>query len=151
MIATEFLNETNIDSYLDYLKTSIIEDPENMTTDTCDEAGIRQRIKDPFYSGTKSILALEDGNVIGRIEYHFYGCLQCGTKMCYVDFVFVSKMHRRKGADRLLFHAMENDCRKNGINQYYLIRSTEQEADRFYKSFKDSSLDDEPLLRKDIL
>ncbi len=34
-------------------------------------------------------LAMEDNQVMGRIEYHFYGCMQDGYRMSYVNWVYV--------------------------------------------------------------
>ena len=52
-----------------------------MTAERIDEAGIRGRVTDPFYAGTKSLLVLEEDRVVGRLEYHFYGCLQDGAEL----------------------------------------------------------------------
>ena len=38
----------------------------------------------------------------------------------------------------------------NEINQYYLIRSINTEADRFYHSFEAASLSEAPILRKKL-
>ena len=42
----------------------------------------------------------------------------------------------------------EKDCKKHDIHQYYLIRATNENADRFYKNFENVQLDEEPMLRK---
>ena len=119
-----------------------------MTADTVDEAGIKERIADPFYSRTTSILAKVDGSVVGRIEYHFYGCMQDGQRMAYVDWVYVLKSFRHRGIARGLFAEFEKDCAANHIDQYYLIRAKNEEADRFYGCFENAELGETPLLRK---
>lgn len=45
---------------------------------------------------------------------------------------------------------MEKDCRENGIDQYYLIRATNANADKFYHSFTEVELSEAPILRKDL-
>ena len=70
------LGGENIDSYIAYLERAMEEEPDMMTAESVEEEGIRGRIKDPFYQNSVSLLAMEDGQVLGRIEYHFYGCLQ---------------------------------------------------------------------------
>ena len=146
----EKLNPENVEQYLEYLKTAFDEEPEQMTAERIDEAGIRDRVADPFYAGTKSLLAFEEDRVAGRLEYHFYGCLQDGARMAYVDWVYVLKEYRHKGIAQGLFREFEAECRKNEINQYYLIRSVKPEADRFYHGFEGAELSEAPLLRKDI-
>ena len=56
-----------------------------MTVDEIDEKGIRTRLRDSFYEKSTSILAMENNQVAGRIEYHFYGCMQGGYRMAYVN------------------------------------------------------------------
>ena len=48
----------------------------------------------------------------------------------------------------MLFAEFEKDCLRNNIDQYYLIRATNEEAGRFYGKFQDVELSDTPLLRK---
>ncbi len=70
--------------------------------------------------------------------------------MAYVDWVYVLPEYRHKGIAQSLFKALENDCIDNEINQYYLIRSINTEADRFYHSFEAASLSEAPILRKEL-
>lgn len=144
----EFLNPENVERYIAYLKRAMSEEPEMMTAESLDESGIRDRLNDPFYQHTKSILAMENGLVTGRIEYHFYGCMQDGYRMAYVDWVYVLKEYRHRGIAQQLFRELERDCAENQIFQYYLIRATNREADSFYSHFPDAELSSEPLLRK---
>lgn len=46
-------------------------EPEMMHVEAVDREGLRRRVKDPFYQNTTSILAMENDQVLGRIEYHF--------------------------------------------------------------------------------
>ena len=148
MLTFAKLNQDTVDAYLEYLKRAMAQEPHLMMAETFDEAGIRQRIRDPFYQKTTSILAIEDGAVIGRIEFHFYGCMQDGYRMAYVDWVYVLPRHRHRGVAQGLFRELEKDCAAMGIDQYYLIRSERAEADRFYRAFEKAELSTAPLLRK---
>lgn len=143
----EILNQDNVESYIAYLEIAMRDEPDNMTVDEIDEQGIKDRIADPFFNRTTSILAKENGKVIGRIEYHFYGCMQGGQRMAYVDWVYVLKAHRHKGVAQMLFAEFEKDCARNKIDQYYLIRATNEEADRFYHHFENVELSEAPILR----
>lgn len=144
----EKLSQANVDRYLVYLKTAMDAEPELMMADVLDEAGIRQRVTDPFYQRTTSILAMEDNAVIGRIEFHFYGVMQDGYKMAYVDWVYVLPRYRHQGVAQALFRELEKECAAFGIDQYYLIRSERPEPDRFYRAFSDTELSTAPLLRR---
>lgn len=144
------LTAETVDAYLSYLHKAMEEEPDEMTADTVDEAGIRSRVLDPFYQNTVSILAMDDGTVLGRIEYHFYGCMQDGYRMAYVDWVYVLKEHRHKGIAQALFRVFEDECRMHKIDQYYLIRAENSDADKFYKSFENVELTCSPILRRQL-
>lgn len=146
----ELLTNKNVNLYIDYLKQALTEEPEKMMIDSIDENEIIDRINDEFYKNTKSILAILNNKVVGRIEYHFYGCVQDGFKMAYVDWVYVLKEHRNNGIAKNLFARFEDDCKQNGINQYFLIRSTNESTNHFYKGFKEVELKESPTLRKNI-
>ena len=146
----QVLSKDNVKQYIGYLKIAMAKEPDMMIAETVDEAGIMERIRDPFYMKTTSLLAMENGNVVGRIEYHFYGCMQDGYRMAYVDWVYVLPEYRHQGIAQGLFREFEKDCKAKGINQYYLIRATNHNADKFYHSFENASLSDVPLLRKDL-
>ena len=148
MIRIENLSESNVESYLRYLHKAMALEPKMMCAETVDEEGIRARLQDEFYAKTTSLLALDGDEVVGRIEYHFYGVLQDGYRMAYVDWVYVLPEARHKGVAQELFRRMKEDCERNGINQYYLIRATNPEADRFYHAFESAELQEAPLLRK---
>jgi len=141
------LGKDTVDLYLDYLKIAMREESHMMTAEAIDEDGIRKRIGDPFFQKTTSILAVEDGAAVGRIEFLFYGCMQDGYKMAYVDWVYVLPEHRHKGVAQALFREFEKECAAFGIDQYYLIRSEKPEADRFYRAFPGAELSREPMLR----
>lgn len=144
------LNAETVEGYLTYLAKAIAEDPERMWVEAVDVDGIRQRVSDPFYQATTSILAVEDGRVLGRLEYHFYGCMQDGYRMAYVDWVYVLKEHRHRGIAQGLFREFEKCCCENRIDQYFLIRAENPDADRFYDAFQDAQLQDLPILRKNL-
>ena len=145
------LSGQNAAQYIAYLKKALAEEPDMMWIDQVDEEAILKRVGDPFYQNTKSIMAFDGENVVGRIEYHFYGCLQDGYRMAYVDWVYVLPSYRHSGIAQQLFKEFEKDCAANRINQYYLIRATNPGADKFYHSFENAELDDEPMLRKTLI
>lgn len=144
------LSRETVDMYLTYLKKAMSEEPDMMCLEALDEEGIRRRVDDPFFQKTVSLLAVERGQVLGRIEYHFYGCIQDGFRMAYVDWVYVLKEHRHKGVAQGLFREFERRCRENGIDQYFLIRAENPNADRFYGAFDNAESSSCPVLRKNV-
>lgn len=149
MTRFEKLSSKNVENYLDYLKISLEQEPDMMTIDSIDKDEIRNRIMNNKNTSI-SILAIEDEQVIGRIEYHFYDCIQDGYKMAYVNWIYVLPVFRHKGVAQSLFKEFENDCMKNGINQYFLIQACNENATHFYGSFEGSATTKERILRKTI-
>lgn len=146
----EILSPVNVGHYIKYLKQALTKEPDMMWVEYVDEKEIVARVNDPFYQNTPSILAFDDNDVVGRIEYHFYGCLQDGYRMAYVDWVYVLPEYRHKGIAQQLFKEFEKECKAKNIDQYFLIRATNENANKFYHSFENVDLDDEPVLRKTI-
>lgn len=91
------LDESNIEKYIEYLEHALAVEPEQMHVDKIDKEGLRERIKDSFFRKTTSVLAMENAKVLGRIEYHFYGCMQDGYHMAYIDWVYVLPEYRHRG------------------------------------------------------
>ena len=106
------LNESNVEEYIEYLEHAFSLEPDMMCAESVDKDEIRARVKDGFYNNTTSVLAMESGKVIGRIEYHFYGCMQDGCKMAYVDWVYVLPEFRHRGVARQLFKEFESESRR---------------------------------------
>ncbi len=144
------LNAENIGLYIEYLRQALKEEPDMMWIDAVDEAALRERICDPLYQNTPSILAIDDGRVVGRIEYHFYGCLQDGYRMAYVDWLYVLKGYRHRGIAQRLFDEFELECLEHRIDQYFLIRAENPEADSFYSAREHAELTRTPTLRKTL-
>lgn len=86
-----------------------------MHVEAVDREGLRRRVKDPFYQNTTSILAMENDQVLGRIEYHFYGCMQDGYRMAYVDWVYVLPEARHKGVVQGCFRRWKKTAGNMGL------------------------------------
>ena len=80
----QVLGRDNVRQYIEYLRIAMAKEPEKMMAEAVDEEGILERIQDPFYVKTTSVLAMDNGKVVGRIEYHFYGGMQDGYRMAIV-------------------------------------------------------------------
>ncbi len=102
----ERLSEQNVEKYVEYLMEAFTLEPDRMIADSLDAEGIRERVRDPFYLNTTSILAVVDDKVVGRIEYHFYGCMQDGYRMAYIDWIYVLPGYRHRGIAQSLFIEM---------------------------------------------
>lgn len=143
----EFLNQRNVEKYIEYLRDVFKDEPNSMPADHIEETQIRERVCNPFYTYSKSILALDSDKVVGQLEYHFYGCILNGAKMAYVDWIHVLSSRRKQGIASALFKQFEIDCLNNDIDQYYLIRGEDIAAKAFYDKFINSTTTLSPILR----
>ncbi|EHR31841.1 hypothetical protein HMPREF9709_01797 [Helcococcus kunzii ATCC 51366] len=122
-----------------------------MTTDFVSKEAIISAISSDSNDISKSILVFEDGKVIGRIEYHFYICIQDLYKTAYVNWLYVLSDYRHKGIAQKLFKEFEKICIENNVNQYFLIRANNSNAESFYNSFINSDTSKEDVLRKTLI
>lgn len=146
----EKLCEENVYLYLEYLRNAFIDEPDMMTTDCIDEQAIITRVYKNADQQSVSLLAMEGETVVGRLEYHFYSCMQDGYKMAYVNWVYVLKNHRKRGIARLLFETFEKECAANDVDEYFLIQAQNESARKFYHSFTEASSTNERILRKTL-
>ena len=141
----EKLNKDNFNKYYDYLSLATRLEPELMCSSDIKKEELLERLDDELTKRSTSILAMCEDKVVGRIEYHFYSCFQDGYRICYVDWVYVLPENRNKGIAKKLFDEMINDCVKNNIDEFRLIRATNKEANDFYKSFKSAQICEMPF------
>lgn len=146
----ERLCPQNLSAYLNYLHAALAEEPAMMTIDAINEPELVSRVENPSQNDTASLLAILDGAVVGRIEYHFYRCMQDGYRMAYVSWVYVAKQHRRKGIAQALFAAFERECAAQDVDEYFLLQANNPAATRFYQSFAEANSTKEMVLRKGI-
>lgn len=144
-----FLTEEYVDAFAAYCREALATDePEHIVYDSVSEEEIRTFLNDPFYQGTTSLLAIDDGQVVAQLEYHFYGVSANNYRMAYVNWVYTLKSHRRQGIAKALFRRFEDECRKNNVNQYYLIQ--DEDAGEFYEHFDGGSVSLSRIRRKNI-
>ena len=63
----------------------------------------------------------------------------------YIDWVYVLPEYRHRGIAQSLFKEMEKDCRKKCIDQYYLIKPTNANADKFITALQRVELSEAPI------
>ena len=109
-----------------------------------------ERLDDELTKRSTSILAMYEDKVVGRIEYHFYSCFQDGYRICYIDWLYVLPKNRNKGIAKKLFNQMTRDCVKHNIDEIRLIRTTNENANHFYESFKYAQICELPFFIQNL-
>lgn len=93
----EKLNKDNFNNYFDYLLLATKLEPEFMCSSDINKEKLYERLDDELTKRSTSILAMCEDKVIGRIEYHFYSCLQDRYRICYLDWLYVFQRREIKG------------------------------------------------------
>ena len=109
-------------------------------------------MKNHVYSAARCMMCLDDDSkVIGRIDFSIVSCFAFGGNLqVYVDWVYVLKDFRHKGAAQFLFAKMEEYIKKLGIDEYFLLTAENDEAQKFYKSVKGAEIENKEVLRKQV-
>lgn len=141
----EKLNKDNFNKYFDYLLLATKLEAELMYSSDINKEKLYERLDDELTKRSTSILAMCEDKVIGRIEYHFYSCIQDGYRICYVDWLYVLPEKRNKGVAKQLFNQMDRDCVKHNIDEVRLIRATNKNANHFYESFEAAKICEMPF------
>jgi len=116
------------------------------------EANTKKALQNPLFASARCIMCIsETGQAIGRIDFaiassfSFDGCMQV-----YVDWVYVLKEFRHEGVAQFLFTQMERYIKDLGIDEYFLLMADNEEAQKFYYSFKDAEITNYNVLRKNV-
>lgn len=144
------LDVSTVSAYTEYAKKVIKAEPFLNEVECVDEQAVLKRLSDEFFKSSESLLAYKDGAVVGRLEYHFFGCPADGAKMAYIGWICVLKSERHCGIGQALFKEFEKECKNNGIEQYFLVAAENSEAASFYNAFKNAEIKTQPVLRKNV-
>ena len=110
-----------------------------------DEKYIRD-VKASFHDGrfdnSLSLLAYEDGKIIGRIDAVLIPSRFDGSVKAYMDWICVLKSCRHRGAAQQLLTALRDRLKALGVDTLIALTAANDEAQRFYKSVPDSEMHD---------
>ncbi|MBE5961071.1 MAG: GNAT family N-acetyltransferase [Lachnospiraceae bacterium] len=143
-----------LDEYCKYIEEAQTTDPEEFGEEEiniveCAEA-TKSRFSDPMYKNVSCILAIIDNEVVGSIEYHYYGAFPTGMRMAYISCIHVLKKYRHFDVAAQLLKEAEQRMQSAGINEYCLIRSTKEISPSFYDDFTSDSCTSHTILKKSL-
>ena len=103
---------------------------------------VRESFHDRRFDNSLSLLAYEDGRVVGRIDTvllpsHFDGSLKA-----YLDWICVVKSARHQGVGQALLAELKKRLKELGIDALIALTASNDEAQRFYKNIPDSEMHD---------
>jgi len=109
-------------------------------------------LNNPIFNSSRCMLCNNKENrTIGRIDFSIVSSLAFGGNLqVYVDWIYVLKEFRHQGTAQFLLSQMEEYIKSIGINDYFLLTAENNEAQRFYHSFKGAEVKNCEILRKQL-
>ena len=113
-----------------------------------DEA-YRKRVEatfdDPRFANAVSLLAREDGRVVGRIDGSILASRFDGTVNGYLDWICVIKSSRHAGTAQALLAELRRRMKRMGAVQLIALMAANEEAQRFYRAVERAAIHDEGI------
>ncbi len=103
---------------------------------------VKKSFDDSAFNNAISLLAYDDGAVVGRIDASLITSRFDGSKKAYLDWICVIKSCRHKGIAQQLLEALRKALKDKHIDTLIALTAANEEAQRFYKSVPDSEMKD---------
>ena len=103
---------------------------------------VKASFRDGRFENAPSLLAYEDGKVIGRIDAVLLPSHFDGSVKAYLDWICVLQSCRHRGAAQALLAALRERLKTLGVDTLIALTAANEEAQRFYKSVPDSIMRD---------
>ena len=100
---------------------------------------------DPRFATAVSLLALEDGRVVGRIDGSLIASRFDGTVNGYLDWICVVKSSRHAGTAQALLAELRRRMKQAGAGQLIALMAANEEAQRFYRAVEGAAIHDEGI------
>ena len=105
-------------------------------------SAVERSFEDRSFDDSVSLLAYEDGAVIGRIDASLIASHFDGSKKAYLDWICVIKSSRHRGVAQRLLESLRQILKDRHIDTLIALTAANEEAQRFYKSVPDSMMRD---------
>ena len=103
---------------------------------------VKASFRDDRFQNALSLLAWEDGRVIGRIDAVLIPSRFDGSVKAYMDWICVLQSRRHRGAAQALLAALRERLKALGVDTLIALTAANDEAQRFYKSVENSEMHD---------
>jgi len=149
------LSTLNLDKLVAFEKNARASEAE-IFLDGFDEVQFRNEtlnaLENPNFTSARCLMCIdENGNSIGRLDFSIVSSFAFGGDLrAYVDWVYVLKEHRHRGIAQFLFKEMETYLTAQGIKEYFLIAAENNEAQSFYRSLENASIEKQDILTKNF-
>lgn len=100
---------------------------------------------DPRFANAVSLLACENGKVVGRIDGAILASRFDGSVNGYLDWICVVKSSRHAGIAQALLAELRRRMKQAGAIQLIALMAANEDAQRFYRAVEGASIHDEGI------
>lgn len=148
MISIEPFTRDRIGDVLEFEAELRRQEPDTFFMDAGE--GYRARLEGSFedgrFSNAVSLLACEDGRVIGRIDAVILAARSDASCACaYLDWICVLKNERHRQAAQLLLRELRRELKDRGAETLIAVMAHNPESVRFYRAVENASIHDEAV------
>lgn len=105
-------------------------------------SAVERSFDDRSFDDSISLLAYNDGAVVGRIDASLIASRFDGSKKAYLDWICVVKSSRHQGVAQRLLESLRQILKDRQIDTLIALTAANEEAQRFYKNVPDSVMRD---------
>ncbi len=105
-------------------------------------SAVENSFEDKCFNDSVSLLAYNDGKVVGRIDASLIASRFDGSKKAYLDWICVIKNQRHNGVAQRLLESLRKILKDRHIDTLIALTAANEEAQRFYKSIPNSVMRD---------
>lgn len=148
MVSVERFTQDKIDSVIEFERELRRQEPDTFFMDAGE--GYRELLEKSFhdsrFDNALSLLACEDGRVIGRIDASIIAArsdARCGC--AYLDWICVLKVERHRQVAQLLLKELRRELKERGAETLIAIMAHDPESVSFYRAVENASIHDEAV------
>ena len=135
-----------IPDVIDFERRLRVEEPfYNWDIDEAYQKRVEATFEDPRFANAISLLACENGKVVGRIDGTILASRFDGSVNGYLDWICVVKSSRHAGIAQALLAELRCRMRQAGAIQLIALMAANEEAQRFYHAVEGASIHDEGI------
>ncbi|MBD5092794.1 MAG: GNAT family N-acetyltransferase [Subdoligranulum sp.] len=135
-----------IPDVIDFERRLRVEEPfYNWEIDEAYQKRVEETFDDPRFGNAVSLLAYENGRVVGRIDGSVIASRFDGSVNAYLDWICVIKSSRHAGIAQALLAELRCRMKQAGAAQMIALMAANEEAQRFYRAVERASIHDEGI------
>ena len=148
MVSVERFTQDKIDHVMEFERELRRQEPDTFFMDVGE--GYRELLEKSFhdrrFDNALSLLAYEDGRVIGRIDASIIAARSDACCGCaYLDWICVLKGERHRQVAQLLLKELRRELKERGAETLIAIMAHNPESVSFYKAVENASIHDEAV------